>query len=406
MALDPWPLAGGDAAPSGTAEGPDPPYRVAWQTNVGDGQDVPVAPPVVGEDLVVVVTGERVVALDPGDGNAVWEAPRESGTAGPAALGEDLAVFVSGRGEEAELVAVRRDDGEEAWTAGIGGASPGGVTVANGAALVGTRAGEVVAVDLASGDEAWRFEAEGTVEGPPASVADVILATGQDLDPAERRASLHALDPEDGSERWSVPVEDVVGASSAPSGVDALVVFGGGDLRVRAVDPEDGTVRWEVVTRAPFPARTAPAIPGDVVAADTLGHVYRLDPGTGEERWRFRVPGLVLTGSPVVAGEAVLIADESGQVSAIDLDRGVLVWRHTIGEGPMRGVALGDDAVIAASATGDVVAFEHDPDGELLEEPSPTTLFWGRALLNFAGASALIIVLVSGLFVLLRRWRG
>jgi hypothetical protein len=48
------------------------------------------------------------------------------------------------------------------------------------------------------------------------------------------------------------------------------------------------------------------------------------------------------------------------------------------------------------------VALEHDPEGDLLAEPSPTTLFLGRALLNFAVAA----LVLGGAMILLVRWLG
>jgi outer membrane protein assembly factor BamB len=406
MAQDPWPMVGGDPGHTGVAPGPEPPYRVAWSVDLRDEDDVPVAPPVAGEGLVAVVTRDRVVALDPGDGEVLWEVPRERGTVGPAALSEDLVLFGSGRGEEAELVAVNREDGEEAWRLTVGGVIPGGVTVSDGSGFVGTRAGEVVAVDLEDGEEGWRFEAAGVVEGAPAVLGDLVLATGQDLDPGARRAALHAIDRIEGEQAWSVEVTDVVGASSAVSTGDGRVVVGGGDLRVRAIDPEDGRIRWEAVTRAPFPARAVLAVPDDIVAVDTLGHLHLLERATGEERWRFRVPGFVLTGSPAAVGGFVVMADDSGQLSAIDLVSGLLAWRYQVGEDRLLGAAPAGGVIVTASEGGRVLAFEPDPGGTLLEEPSPTTLFVDRALLNFAGAFAVTMVVLVGLFQLLRRWRN
>jgi outer membrane protein assembly factor BamB len=139
-----------------------------------------------------------------------------------------------------------------------------------------------------------------------------------------------------------------------------------------------------------------------VFIGDRVGHLYRLDPASGEERWVFRVPGSFLTGSPVVIGTFVVVGDWSGQVSAIDLETGHLVWKDTTSEGSILGIAAGGERILLSSGDGSVKAFEHDGQGVLLDEASPTTLFIGRAVLNFAAA----VVPLTFVLLVLFRWVG
>ncbi len=405
-------MAGGDPEHTAATEGPAPPYREAWPRPARLQDQRLVAGPVVGSDLVVVVAEESVVALDPATGEELWPVERARGPAGPAVLVGDLVVFGEGSGDEAEAVAVAREDGEERWRVNTGSPFPGGATAADGRIFLGTRAGELLALEAEDGSVAWRFDVEGRIEGPPAVAGGRVFVAAND--PDGRRGSAYAVDADTGEREWRFEVEGssatelatgrTIGWSAVSAG-DGLVFLGAGDQQVRALDAEDRREEWSAAARAPFGPGQVPALPGDLVIADFIGDVYRLDRETGEELWIFRVPGILATGSQAVVGGAVVVGDESGQVSAIDLESGLLVWKRDLGEARIDAVAADSDRVYVASRGGAVVALEHDPQGVLLEESSPTTLFPGVALLNYAAAFAIVMAALLLLFRVLSRGR-
>jgi eukaryotic-like serine/threonine-protein kinase len=354
------------------------------------------AGPVVHDDTVIAITNEKVAALSFDDGEVRWELARESGPAGPAAIDGDLVVYAEGKGEDSAVAAVSLQAGEERWRLDTDSPVVGGVTVSDRVAFIGARDGSVRAIELDSGRERWSFKASGRVETPPAVAGGLVLVVAEAL--KSGRASAHALNASTGDEEWSFSPERIALGASPVTANDDVAVFGLGDLSVYAFELDSGVERWSVRSRAPFSARMLPAFPDDVLIGDRGGHLYRLDGSSGEERWVFRVPGSLLTGSAVVAGSFVVVGDRSGQVSAIDLDSGRLVWKEKA-EGGVLGIAAAGDRVFASSADGSVQAFEHDPQATLLDEPSPTTLFVGRALLNFLAAFA---PLTFGLLLLFR----
>jgi outer membrane protein assembly factor BamB len=276
----------------------------------------------------------------------------------------------------------------------------GGVTVQDGLAYVGGRDGSVRALNLDSGEEEWSFDASGRVETPPAVDAGIVLVVAEGFKTG--RATVHAVDVRTGEQKWSFSPEGIaLGASAVAVGED-LAVFGLGDLKVHALELNTGRERWSVRSRAPFSARMVPAFGDDVLIGDRVGHLYRLDATSGLEAWVFRVTGSFLTGSPVEIGTTAVVGDASGQVSAIDLDSGHLVWKEKVSRRPVPGIAVGSGRIFVSSMDGSVLALEHDPGGVLLDEPSPTTLFVGRAALNFAVAFASLMVALVTLF----RWVG
>jgi eukaryotic-like serine/threonine-protein kinase len=392
-----WPMVGGDPSHSGSVAGPPAPYRRIWSTKIGDGG---IAGPVVQEGTVVALAGDKVVALSVDDGAVLWEMTREPGPAGPAAIEGDVVVFAEGTGREGAVVAVGFEDGQEHWRVETRSPVAGGVTVSDGVGFFGARDGTVRAIDLESGDERWTFDASGRVETAPAVGDGLVVVVAESFKTG--RATAYALQESTGDEEWSFSPNGVaLGASPVAVG-NGLAVFGLGDLNVHAIELDSGRERWSTRSRAPFSARMVPALPDDGFIADRGGNLYRLDGSSGEEGWLFRVPGSLLTGSPVVGSTSVIVGDRSGQVSAIDIQSGHLVWKDTKSEGSIQGIAASTDGLFVTSGDGSVTAFEHDPQGALLDEASPTTLFVGRAVLNFVAA---FIALMALLFLLFR-WVG
>jgi outer membrane protein assembly factor BamB len=408
-----WPMAGRDASHGGTIEGPSPPYRVTWTRRIPGG---PVGGVAVTDESAVVVAEGTVVALDPDDGTLLWIRARAGGPAGVPALAKGLVLHASGEGDEGELVARDVSDGGVVWEAGLGSAARGGPTVADETAFVGTEAGELVALDLSTGDVLWEFETLGEIRGPPAARDGTVVVVAYEQSSA--RSTVYAVDAEAGGEDgplWRFEA-GAVGPPSAPSIGDDLAYVGISDLSVRALDLGAGDEVWVTDVRDGFGPRQVPAAGAALVLADRT-HAYRLDPETGDEAWNYLLADLaeleegrlntLLATAPAITGGTVLLGSGGGTLSAIDLDTGHRVWRHDMGSLAVGPVAATEDHIYAVTLgeDGAVTAFEHDPEGRLLDEVSPTVLFVGRALLNFAAAAVAVGTAILLLFRLILRPR-
>jgi outer membrane protein assembly factor BamB len=387
-------MPGGDAAHTGTAAGPAPPYRQEWATRIDESG--PIAGPVVADGSVVVVGPDGVAALAADNGEVKWKRPRTPGPPAPAAIEKELVLYPEGNGEQSAVVAAAVGDGQEVWRLQTGSPMVGGATVAGGAAYLSGRNGTVHAVAVESGDRQWSFEAAGRVATPPAVANDTVLVMAEGF--KSGRATVHALDARTGEEEWRFSPERVTVGASALTIADNAVIFGLGDLRVYALDLSSGRERWAARSRAPFTPRMAPSFDDDVLIGDQLGRLYRLAAASGEERWVFRLPGNLLAGSPAVSGETAVIGDETGQISAIDLRTGHLVWKQQLSQGALSPAAIAEDRIYVASDDGRVLSLVGDRQGVLLDEPSPTTLFWGRALLSFVVAFAGLLFGIVAIF--------
>ena len=403
-AQEDWPMAGRDPAHSGTADGPEPPYRIAWEREIGGGG--PATGVAVADQAVVAVSKEGVVALDAQTGEVLWERGRAPGPAGVPAIADELVLHARSEGLSAQVVARRIGTGELVWQASLESAASGGPTVAGGSAFVGTSGGEVLSLELETGEVEARFRTRGGVTGPPAVADGVVVAAA--YHGSSVTSTVYGLDLEaTGEDRqlWQLS-PGAVGPPSAPAIGGGRAYVGISDLNVRAVDLAEGNEVWTSESRDGFGPRQVPAAGEALILADRT-HVYRLDPGTGEEIWTFRLADLLdtgegrantlLTSSPAVSGRSVIIGSADGILSAVDLDSGHRVWRHDLGTRPVGPVAVDGERIYVSTLGegGMVLALEHDPAGRLIDEISPTVLFPGRAILNFAiAAVALGAVLV------------
>ena len=207
-----------------------------------------------------------------------------------------------------------------------------------------------------------------------------------------------ALAQSDGSETWNVEIEGAALFATSPVIGDGQVIVGLSDQSVRAFDLGDGAERWSARLNSPLFFTGAPALaPDALVVLDSFGQVYRLDPATGERVWDFALNVSTPRTPVVVAGEQVLVATSEGQLVAIDLGSGRLVWQSAGGEALLRSLALTSEVVVGVrgGAQGGLVAFSHDGDGTLVSEVSPTELDL-PALLSAFAAAAIGLTLVLG----------
>lgn len=425
-----WSQFQGDAAHSGSAMGPEPPYRVRWSLPAPAGTSLSGA--VISDGVAYAVGQEAVYAIELDSGAVAWEAPRAGGPIGvPAITGGPRAslLFVDGPapGQAAAasptpapgatpdaspspeaaadepavaLVSLDPADGSERWRVPLEAPSRTGVTLAGGAAYVGDTSGTVTSVSVADGEVRWSVDA-GARTDVPIAVGDgvaVVLARDENA----REVTVSAFDEEDGSSAWD-PITYRIGssASSAPAVADGIVFLGMADRFVRALG-EGGQERWSALVLSVFsPATSAAVADGTVYLADVGGGLYALDAETGVRRWTYQFNELVLRSSPTRTGETVLLGLNGGRLVALDAGSGHLVWESEASPGLLGTIAVGPDVLVATKGGADagLVAFEHDPGGALVDVPSPTEIDAGTTLprVGLAAAITLAVALVPGL---------
>ncbi|HEY7659753.1 MAG TPA: PQQ-binding-like beta-propeller repeat protein [Actinomycetota bacterium] len=413
--------------------GPEPPYRPLWSLAAPAGPAL--SPAVVSGDLAISLGSEAVYGIDVASGTVEWEISREGGPLtipavatvgdgqvllyldGPpedepspsatpsASTGPSGATPSPSTGEDdadgSVLVGVSLEDRSELWRAPLDGIARSGVTVDGTTAYVGDQDGNVYAIALEDGTTVWSERVTGRVDAPLAVADATVYAIARDEDALRVRVA--AFDAATGERPWQpfvVPATST--AATAPAAGGGVVVIGAADRSVRAIGAEGGAERWSSLVLSLFSPATSPALSEEgLFVADLGGGLYRLDPSSGERAWGYQFNDVVFRGSPVRSGSAVLLGLNDGRLAAVDAETGHLVWQSEESPGLIGAIALSGDAVIAVKGGRDagLVAFEHDPDGTLLDEPSPTELDLGTTLQRYAvaGVGVFAVVFVAGL---------
>ncbi|MBM4370086.1 MAG: PQQ-binding-like beta-propeller repeat protein [Deltaproteobacteria bacterium] len=112
-------------------------------------------------------------------------------------------------------------------------------------------------------------------------------------------------------------------------------------------------------------------IAGDrVLAADSTGQITAWEPRRGGLRWTYRTDTPVAT-TPPLAGDAVVLAGTDGHLYALDPARGTLRWRLHVGDGiPGAAVVAGGRILVATRSRG-LVAVDADAGRIVWRAPLP-----------------------------------
>lgn len=222
--------------------------------------------------------------------------------------------------------------------------------VAGDAVIVGTIAGDVIALDRNNGRERWRYFTGGPIFAPPA-VADGMIYVGS----GDRQ--VHAIDMQTGAFRWRFATRDAVIATPAVSG--DVVYAGSEDRTLYALDARTGALLNAFTTGGPI--AVAPAVNGNTVyAGSDDGALYALDTADLSLRWAFAA-GSAIASAPLVMSDTVYFGARDGMLYALKADSasqdGEVVWQLQALE-PVTGRIQWKDGVLFAAAEYDLISVD------------------------------------------------
>lgn len=223
---------------------------------------------------------------------------------------------------------------------------------------------------------AWRADA-GSGGGSGARITGAPIVVGGRVYTLDADARLTSFDAGSGKSIWRTslapgnePGDQGFGGGLAAEGDMVFATTGFGE--VLAVDAASGEIVWRFRAGAPF--RAAPAVSdGFVVAVTRDNRAVALSARNGEQVWRIdgiaSAAGLLGGASPALSGELAVVPFASGEVVGVQLGTGRQIWSAVLG-GARRGLArssiadvTGDPviagrAVVAANQSGRTVAVD------------------------------------------------
>lgn len=175
---------------------------------------------------------------------------------------------------------------------------------------------------------------------------------------------LEARDLMTGDLLWTFETDGNAGALPSPTVVDGTVFVPGNirDEKLYAVDAARGTEKWRFPTDGDLGG--SPAVVDDTVfVVDDAVAVYAIDTDSGELRWNTSFETAMGRSSPAVSGGRMYLGSWDGDVLALCIEDGAILWRTTIDtplfriDGP---VAVADGMVFAAGREGTIAALRAD----------------------------------------------
>lgn len=337
-----WPSLGGGFARTGQSQNLGPlSGEVRWKFETAGAIVDSVT---VGSDGRIHVACEdgKLYAVN-SDGTALWTLDINSPLVSAPSIGSDGSLYVGGKAGKVYAVT---SDGRLRWTYATGGpvySSP--AVSASGTVYVGSGDGTLYALAASDGAELWRFKTKGpgvlpngAIFASPSISPDGTIYIAGLYDP-----TLYALNPADGSVKWFCRFPDT---SKDPNTggwpfASPVVAQDGtiyqtllSDRHLYAIEPSDGTIRWSV--ELPDSGIPIPFMPELIIPADSDGwsepvlgpdgtiyvslddrYIHAVDP-KGTIKWS-KLFGQV--------GAFTLVVDKTGTVYAAS-DEGIL---YTVG---------------------------------------------------------------------------
>jgi outer membrane protein assembly factor BamB len=148
---------------------------------------------------------------------------------------------------------------------------------------------------------------------------------------ADYKGLLIALDAQNGRKQWEIKTE--LPFTGGPGVSGNLLMMGTENAEVFAFDASTGTQIWSATVTSEVLAAPAES-DGIVVVRCIDGRVFGLDSNTGQRLWVYdhSVPLLTLRGNAplLLRAGVVFVGYDGGQVVALRLDDGILMWEQTL----------------------------------------------------------------------------
>lgn len=171
------------------------------------------------------------------------------------------------------------------------------------------------------------------------------VVSGERVFIADTNRKLLSLDAGTGRNLWSYQLrfgdrgwfndDDQVYITGGPGYGEQTLLIGTSKGDVVAIDAETGKERW--VAKVTSEILSPPQIANNVVVVRTLdGRVYGLDAASGRRLWSYdrTVPALTLRGNsaPVIEGGVVIVGFDGGHLVALELTSGRQIWEASISQ--------------------------------------------------------------------------
>jgi outer membrane protein assembly factor BamB len=217
--------------------------------------------------------------------------------------------------------------------------------VVDGVVYVASHDHYVYALNAATGNKIWSFDAGNFVWSSPAIADSMVYFTSYD--------NVYALNGETGSKIWSYKPDDSI--YSSPAVADGILYFSSNDGKIYALNAETGIKIWSYQTNDSVSSSPAVANGMVYIGSDDY-NVYALNAETGAKIWSYLTSGSVLS-SPAVFKDVIYIGSNDYYLYALNATTGAKIWSYKTGQGVESTPSIANGVVYVGSMDGNVYAF-------------------------------------------------
>ena len=300
------------------AEKLTPPLSLVWRHTTGQAKNNP-ASAVFADSTAFFVSAGFVYAVNSHDGTLKWQYPSgaKSSTyfATTPALSGGALYVTDDNGQVYKLEAAT---GHELWTRKLDGAIRSAPVLSGGMVYFGSGNSHCYALSADTGQVVWDVATNGAVTTSPTITGGLIVFTSSDN-------NVYSLSARTGHKAWSIPFD--ADPSILPVVYDGAALYVTAGDTIYGLDPGNGARRF---TRTlPTNILQPPTISRDAVYVITQTNVLYALTSAGRSRWHVTLNGAA-SAPPLLAGNLLLIATQSGILSGYDISDGKHVWQYVM----------------------------------------------------------------------------
>ncbi|AHG19029.1 membrane biogenesis protein [Chania multitudinisentens RB-25] len=209
------------------------------------------------------------------------------------------------------------------------------------------RRGTVIAMDLADGKEKWKVDLSEKTRffsrNQPALLSGGMTVSGSNVYVGSEKAVVYALNTSDGNVAWQTKVAGE--ALSRPVVAEGMVLVHTSNGQLQALNEADGAIKWTVNLDIPtlsLRGESAPATAfGAAIVGGDNGRVSAVLMQQGQLIWQQRISqpsGATeidrlndVDTTPVIENNVVYALGYNGNLTALDLRSGQIIWKREMG---------------------------------------------------------------------------
>jgi outer membrane protein assembly factor BamB len=330
--------------------------KALWSVSVGKSGGFLFQPELEGGRVFAAAADGMVTLIDEESGRVVSRLDTKKKLSGGLAVEESRIIVGTMKGD----VLAFDPAGKQAWASNVAGEVIAPASVSRKVAVVRTADGRIFGLGLEDGKRKWVYQR------PMPSLllrTEVgVLTVGGDVVAGYPGGKLIALDIEDGKLTWEVTVSLPRGSTELERIADIAGVPAMDGSRVCAAAFQGKVACFEIQTRNMVWSRDLWSSRGLVVdaknlyIADDTGNVHALDKGSGASVWKQdKLANRRLT-APLIVGGHLVVGDGLGYLHVLSTEDGSLIGRLSTDGSAVQALVKTPTGLVVQTAGGSVVS--------------------------------------------------